>query len=68
MAQMSLTELARIPTAPACLAASAILAIMWEPCKGSFSKAWQETISPPDTAFKKLFVIKIPPKLELPSV
>ena len=47
IARMSTTEFARMPLAPPCLAAKAILDMIKELCNGSSANAWQETINAP---------------------
>ena len=44
---ISTTVLARIPFAPPSFAALAILPMMKEECRGSFGKAWHDTINCP---------------------
>ena len=47
IAMTSLTPFARMATAPPSLAALAIFLMISAPCKGSFSNAWQLTMSLP---------------------
>src|SRR5690625_513001 len=59
IARISSFELARIPLAPPCLAASAIFPIIKEECSGSSSSAWQDTIKSFGNNIQPLLVLSL---------
>src|SRR5699024_6126795 len=57
--RISAFELARIPLAPPCLAASAIFPIIKEECSGSSSNAWQDTIKSFGNNIQPLLILSL---------